>query len=227
VRTPRAPRPDDRTGRAEAGFTFIEILIVMGIISVLVGMVVLALKIWGEKKPQVETRERAHRITGLLDGWRMTFDGMYPPTKLMDLVKVAGGGAKQPKKVDNTDNEGIETVYQALYYPGFSTDPNLQDNELANADEDKLPEAINPQRGALLMEIVDGYGRPFFYFDSASYTAAYATPPRYRTKDGEDLYPKPWKGENGFEQPNSFQLFSAGEDGEPNTDDDIKGWTSK
>ena len=28
----------------------------------------------------------------------------------------------------------------------------------------------------------------------------------------------------GFVNPNGFQIFSAGEDGLPNTDDDIKSW---
>ena len=103
----------ERPSRPEAGFSFIEILIVMGIISVLVGMVVIALKIWGEKKPEMETRDRARSVTLLLEGWKGTFDGMYPPTRLVDLAKIAGNSAVRAiKGGGNSINEGIETVFQ-------------------------------------------------------------------------------------------------------------------
>ena len=222
----------ERPSRPEAGFSFIEILIVMGIISVLVGMVVIALKIWGEKKPEMETRDRARSVTLLLEGWKGTFDGMYPPTRLVDLAKIAGNSAvKAIKGGGNSINEGIETVFQALYFPGFSTDANLSDDALCNSDEDKLSEPIG-SRGPALMEIKDGYGNPFFYFNSHDYASADKNPPTYRMLagdlKGEDVQPRPWKSENGgFEQPNTFQVFSAGRDGVPNTEDDVKGWTSK
>jgi hypothetical protein len=53
------------------------------------------------------------------------------------------------------------------------------------------------------------------------------SPPSYLRGDGAEVQPRPWKYEDesrGFAEPNGFQLFSMGEDGEPNTEDDVKSW---
>ena len=57
-----------RDRRRERGFTFIEILIVMGIISVLVGGVIVAMQIWNKKGPEFATTQVVAKAQG--DGAR-------------------------------------------------------------------------------------------------------------------------------------------------------------
>ena len=69
---------------------------------------------------------------------------------------------------------------------------------------------------------------PLVYFAAGDYADATKAPPTYMAKDADGVeravYPKPYKTERGFEQAKSFQLFSMGPDGEPNTEDDLKSW---
>ena len=74
---------------------------------------------------------------------------------------------------------------------------------------------------------LEGWGNAYFYFDSASYQAAWDRPPAYRMRDGTYVHPRPRKRADGFEQPDSFQFFSAGRDGSPDTEDDVNGWESR
>ena len=47
----------------------------------------------------------------------------------------------------------------------------------------------------------------------------------FETLSGIPVQPRPWRAEGGgFVNPNGFQLFSLGEDGLPNTEDDVVSW---
>jgi prepilin-type N-terminal cleavage/methylation domain-containing protein len=211
--------------RRDAGFSFIEILIVMGIIAILSGLVVVAIGIMTRKKPEIETTTRIQKLVGAVNDLKMKFGGMYPPMSLTAIEAVAGGGASI-KKVPNHTNEGIEALYQSIYWPGVGLDPQFSDADLGNTDEDELDKAVG--RGKALSEVIDGWGNPIIYIPSTEYATVWQNPVLYvqgEQKGGEEVQVRPWKIEGqGYENPTSFQVFSMGPDGQPNTEDDIKGW---
>ncbi|MDJ0974825.1 MAG: prepilin-type N-terminal cleavage/methylation domain-containing protein [Planctomycetota bacterium] len=209
----------------EHGFSFIEILIVMGIIAVLVGMVVVAIQIWGRKGPEFLTKQRLQKVAAGARQVHSTFE-VYPPLDIKDVPKLTGvvpkGKIKPPR---NSTNEGIETLVQMLYWQGLKYDPQITDDEFINTDEDELGAPVNKRNNPELLEIRDEWQNPLIYIPARSYGEADAEGVRYMTFDGIDVSARPWKSEyGGFEQPDSFQLFSMGPDGEPNTEDDIRHW---
>ncbi len=212
-----------RAARTEAGFSFIEILVVMGIIAVLAGMGILMVNLFIKKGPQFETDNLVRKVKSSIGSWQLKHQ-MLPPVRLADIATAAGVGTPI-KHAGNRENEAIEALYQALYWPSFGTDPEFnEEKELANTDDDRLTQAAT-SRGVELREIVDGYGNPLIYFVHTVYAQAERDPPTYTLKNGQTVQPKPWReAAGGFVNPNSFQLFSLGEDGQPNTDDDRTGW---
>ena len=218
-----------RRAGAERGFSFIEILIVMGIISVLVGGAIVAIGMWTKKQPEFATKNTMTKVKTSIENWKSQFE-MYPPSDVTRIAGVAGRGSPgQPP--ENRINEGIEAVYQALQWPGFKGDPEWDgEKELGNTDEDKLRKAINKHGTVELMEVLDGWGNPLVYFHRDDYGKYAEGGASYMSMDIEqellDVEPMPWRNEDGtFVNPSTFQLFSMGPDGEPNTDDDITTWT--
>jgi prepilin-type N-terminal cleavage/methylation domain-containing protein len=221
--TPHSARPAPR--RRQGGFSFIEILIVMGIISVLVGGVVVAIGMWAEKGPQFQTKNTLTKVKVLVENWKTwsSFDVPGDVTKIPGLVG-AGEAVASP---ENRINEGIESVYQALYWPGFKGDPAWdEETELSNADEDKLRKAVNKLGTTDLMEIKDGWGNPLIYFHNADYKKFSGTGQTYSSQLLGEVEARPWQREDGtFYNPLGFQIYSMGPDGEPNTEDDVTTWT--
>ena len=216
-----------RTTCRSAGFSFVEILIVMGIISVLVGGVVVAIGMWARKGPEFQTRNTLNKTKILIENWKI-WSSFYPPSDVTKIPGIVGSGEKVSAP-ENSYNQGIESVYQALYWKGFKG-AEWDSVELANVDEDKLRKAVNKIGQVELMEIVDGWGNPLIYFNSADYHRYRDSPPSYMSKGPDfleiDVEPVPWENEDGtFISPLTFQIFSCGEDGEPNTDDDVTTWT--
>ena len=204
-----------------AGFSFIEILVVMGIIAVLAGLGVVVVGIMQRRQPREKTRATVLKVKAVIDQWKLRFYE-YPPGTLEGLAKVAGLPA--PKRGErSSSNEANEALYQAIHADGFPGSPELGEAEVANLDGDKLQQKLT-SRGLDLREIVDAWGNPLVYFLNTEYVKWEQNPPTYSTKTGDDQQPRPYKDEGGgFVNPNSFQIFSMGEDGIPNTDDDILG----
>ncbi len=213
-----------RTRRAdERGFSFIEILIVMGIIAVLVGLSVVAIQIWGRRGPEFLTKQRLQKVASGANEIYRNFEA-YAPLQVKSIPKVFMVGGKV-KPARNNTNEGIETLVQALYWKGLKYDPQLNDDEFCNTDEDELGAAVNKKGNPELLEVRDEWDNPFIYIPARAYGQVESSGATYITGDGIDVTARPWKSEHGgFEQPDSFQLFSMGPDGEPNTEDDIKHW---
>jgi prepilin-type N-terminal cleavage/methylation domain-containing protein len=215
--------PAPRSNARARGFSFIEILVVMGIIAVLAGLGTMVVMMWIKGAPKKETEATAQLLTGQVNAWKGRHHA-YPPAKLADVFKVAGEVGAPIKHTSNGENEGIEALFQALNWPSVGADTGLSaEKQLSNLDEDKLSNSPTA-KGPDLFEIKDGWGNPFVYFPNTAYAQADRDPPTYSSRNGP-VNPRPWKEEGGgFVNPNGFQVFSMGEDGEPNTEDDVKGW---
>jgi prepilin-type N-terminal cleavage/methylation domain-containing protein len=214
--------------RPQAGFSFIEVLVVMGIIAVLVGMGVGVYMLAVKKAPEVRTDALLGKMRANIDSWRGQFK-TYPPSDLQRLPMVTG----MPMKIgrpnpSNVSNWGVESLYQCLRMPGYSHDPDLPDAELSNTDEDELDRAFASNGSAALLEVKDAWDNPLVYFLEGDYASAEKDPPVYLNKDGEAVNPKPYRSASGgFAQPGSYQLYSMGPDGQPNTGDDRLAWEAR
>ena len=124
----------------------------------------------------------------------------------------------------------IEALYQALYWPTSGLDPAIGDDEIGNTDEDEF-DGGDHGPGEEALEVLDAWGNPLVYF--------VRTPTTHRADEPADLPQREPRGgapralevrrrvPGGFAEPRGFQIFSMGEDRQPNTDDDIKSWSSR
>lgn len=212
-----------RSLAGQRGFSFIEILIVMAIIGVLAAGVTVAITMWNKRAPILATENTLSKTKLYIDDWKSLFE-MYPPSNVTRIPTVVGQGGKVSAP-DNKVNAGIESIYQALSYPGFNKDPEWGTEELSNVDEDSLKKAINKLGVPDLYEIRDAYGHPLVYFNRDDYAVAFDSGVSYMNAEFEEYEARPYKREDGtFYNPSSFQIYSVGEDGEPNTEDDIVLW---
>ena len=222
-----------RQSAAARGFTFIEILIVMGIMAVLAGGVVVAINIWGRKGPELKTRTTITAVESLVHAWRSKFDS-FPPGDVRKIPMAAGFGAKLKGAMPNDTNMGIEAFYQAIQLPGFKSEHGWGEGEIGNTDEDQLPQALASSGVPDLREVLDAWGNPLIYFHHHDY-AKYEGGQEYMIGEGSEttavdagdtVTAQPHRdGDGQYYNPNTFQIFSMGPDGEPNTDDDMGNWS--
>lgn len=211
----------------QRGFSFIELLVVMGIIGVLVGGVLVAVNYVFEWKPRWKTQDTIARLTVHIEDWENHYE-FYPPTSaadLLDTVRWRHGCTGLPNAV----NDGNECVNQSLLLPGAPTNPAWSVAEEGNLDGDALPRSVNRLGTTALTETLDGYGRPYVYLHSDDYARHADAGVIYSSHtvggDAIEVTPRPHRRADGsFANPRSFQLFSMGPDGVPNTEDDIVAW---
>jgi prepilin-type N-terminal cleavage/methylation domain-containing protein len=209
-------------GRSSRGFSFIEVLVVMGIIAVLVagGLVVLGMVV--DRQRVFQTEHSVQQAALLVEDWHRSFE-RYPPSSMTDLSRLPGG-ASIKAEAPNDANEGVEAVYQSLLWPGFSGTPAWRKEQLGNTDGDHLERPVNALGTTALHEVIDAYGNPLVYFNSGEYARFAESGARY-VRGEEDVEVRPHRAEGDtFARPLSFQVFSMGPDGLPNTSDDICHW---
>ena len=212
--------------RSERGFSFIEVLVVMGIIAVLVGGVVFIVGKWMEDRPRMLTRQRMVKAKVALESLRQRF-GSYPAADVRKIeTRWASGAGSKIKAPSNRTNLGIEAMVQAMYWPGNEYDPEFNDDEFVNTDEDQLGKAVNNRSNPELLELKDEWDNPLVYIEAATYaSAAKDGGVQVLTAEGDMVRAMPYQNEDGsFVAPSSFQLFSIGPDMEPNTEDDVLLW---
>src|SRR5688572_14389216 len=107
-------RPTLRSRRAQAGYSFVEILVVMGIIAVLVGIGIGLYVLVFKEAAEFKTSSLLVKVRGKIDQFEARY-GTYPPSNFSKLPNVLGSSAKMGKATPpNTTNLGVESVYQAF-----------------------------------------------------------------------------------------------------------------
>lgn len=194
-----------RPSQGRAGFTLIEILAVLLILSILIGILVTSLFNAGEAANGKLTEARLAQLETAIGRFENE-TGDYPPSTFDALAGATG----------SANNRGIEAAIHALY-EASPDGYGMGDDVLDNLDGDTLG-------GMPLLELVDLWGNPVAYLRRQDY----GTPQPYVTFDGttgeqvDNLvdarkHPKTGRWANHT----SFQLISAGADGIFNTEDDL------
>ncbi|MFT4711491.1 MAG: prepilin-type N-terminal cleavage/methylation domain-containing protein [Bacteroidia bacterium] len=189
----------------QAGFTLVEILAVIVILSILMSVLVFSLGNAQQTSNAKLTEARMTSIGAALGTYEGDM-GDYPMSHFADVSTSSASAT----------NQGIEALVQALWKePLFGL--GLSDDLLANVDGDRA-------NSEPLLEIIDMWGNPIAYFHRTDY-GQFQT---YMTEDGEtgekvesDVVARRHPVTGRWANHQKFQLISAGEDGRFGTDDDL------
>jgi prepilin-type N-terminal cleavage/methylation domain-containing protein len=196
--------------RRAAGFTLLEIMVVIAIIGLLMGLVAVAVSRQSGAGRVADCRARIEQFALLLESYKDR-TGDYPSAKLAAL------GVRDANQV----NEGIEAAVAALRSADWGG-RRPEERWLGNGDEDSSKSLKSADGSNALLELVDPWDDPIAYIPSRDYGDSFV----YRVGEGSsaqdvtlraEMNPKthaPW-------QFDTFQLRSAGPDGLFGTDDDL------
>lgn len=206
--------------RGRSGFTMIELLVVMAILSLLGGLAALGIPAMMRAGQRKSMTLKLAELSGAIEAYSAAREnGDYPPT-LLDKDDFPGVG-----HVTNNENCGIESVMLCLNRIGRPSGFNPEDSkevELRNEDEDRTQVVLTSfgPENRELYELVDIWGTPLAYFHSRDY-AQVESKDLGRVTGGLKCVPyKDPKTKDWFKR-TKFQLISAGEDRTFNTEDDL------
>ena len=208
------------------GFTLIEIMVVIAIIASLIGASSLMLSIANKKKMETETKSRLTALGAAIEQVRNADQlGRYPPTEIGKLF-FSGFDGKKFGGQPNATNVGIETIYVVFRLPGINVPVTGLDAEDAtgNLDDDKAMSPVGKMAKPDLFEYLDSWGNPLVYISATDYkdpsrVAEYVL--GNSAHEHVKVAPKKNDKTGEFVRPDSYQLFSMGPDGKPDTDDDL------
>ena len=205
-------RPSTRDPRnSRAGFTLIELMAVLLILSLLVGVLVVQLSGVQEVVEEGDTEQRLARISAAISGWEVDA-GDWPRSSF----------TAEQGTPPNEINLGVESLVLGLWSK-TSDGAGLEDGWLDNVDGDETKKRLSSAFGdRQLRELVDAWGNPIAYFHHVDYGRVdlYSTfdPETGEVFDSEAVALKhPDTGR--YFRKNKFQLISAGLDGEFGTED--------
>jgi prepilin-type N-terminal cleavage/methylation domain-containing protein len=196
----------------KAGFTLVEILAVLVIISILFAFVLTRL-LTGEDVVRTEsTRQFLSQVSAVIGEFEVQ-NGDYPASTF-DIKMDA------PNKV----NMGAEMLVISIYGKGRAVS-EFPEDRLGNTDDDATKSSLTGFSSPALFEVCDDWGNPIAYFHRRDYE----TPQTYATIDqntgeyveGPIKAMKNPKTGDPFNR-STYQLISAGPDGifGPNSADD-------
>ncbi|MBT3710414.1 MAG: type II secretion system protein, partial [Gammaproteobacteria bacterium] len=187
--------------KKQAGFTLMELMIVL----VIIGILSAAFVAFGgnslEKGKVKAAKANLHAISAMIESYR-SVEGEYPSDYLPSGIAV------------NTTNSRAEALYLALFDAEYTGQRPSQD-WLINTDSDESVRNTTALGTRELFEIGDEWDNPIIYFDSLHYNDRIATIVMAGEAVIEEQEVNPHRNErtNSFSKPSSFQLVSAGPDG--------------
>lgn len=200
-----------RKGTKREGFTLLELMIVMVIISLLgAAFLVVSGRLFGDAKDR-QCRARLQQLAVMIEAYRTSM-GVYPDDRLPAGVTA------------NSQNAGSEALYLHFFDPKYLGELPNQD-WLVNTDGDQGTKTLTRLDSRELWEIGDPWMNPIVYLESLHYPESRDLP---YLAGAEENMPEEQVVEarrdartGGYEEPGKFQLISAGEDGVFGTEDDI------
>ncbi len=193
-----------------AGFTLIEILVVISIIGLLMGLVAVAVSRHGQAGRIADCKARIDTLSLMVASWADR-NGDVPPSRLAQVGVTDGNGV----------NEGIEALVVALKGKAWAG-RRPEERWLANVDGDSSKGLKLADGSSALLEVVDPWENPMVYISSADYGAEFTY--RFETESGADdqtVHSAIDRLTGAPHQFDSFQILSAGPDGVLGTEDDL------
>ena len=223
---PRAEMPAEKAsnaidpGSVRAGFTLIEILVVLAVLAALIGVVTPIL---------FQARDRGDRgaVAADIQSIKTALRAMLADPKAGDVPPtfLAAAGFESANDI----NEGIEVLVATLGAEGVTLNPFTDEDKLGNTDGDRDPRRMTYQKSREFFEYLDAWRNPLIYFRLRDFDDNPDATVRYLLGNGEtiDVGPVRSKKTGSFAGvSDGFQLISLGPDEEFGTDDDVKSWSS-
>lgn len=212
--------------RRNSGFSLIEVMVVMAILAGLIGGATLMLNEAQKKQKLSTAKTRMASLMAAIEQMKGPEKlGMYPPTMAENLL-VKSVPLGKTLGTANDKNQGVESLWVAMRLQGLGVIPEGFDDpeSVGNTDGDSAATAVPNMTSTALHEFMDPWGNPFVYIHNKDYKNM-AKVERYVLGNGEEVKVKPQDGATGgFARETSYQLWSMGADGKPNTEDDVLGW---
>jgi len=196
--------------RRNAGFSLIEILVVLALVGLLMGLVATGVFRFSETGRITDAQARIEALSLLVESYRDR-EGEYPPSRLPRM------GVTDANRV----NEGCEALAAALRAKSYG---GRRPNEgwLVNTDDDRSPMLSSADNSNALLELCDPWDNPLVYIVHEDYAQEFT----YRLTDGD--FVEDYRAlartnalTGAFHNFESYQLLSAGPDGLLGTEDDL------
>lgn len=201
-----------RVARATAGFSLLEILVVLTIIALLTSLSAVAVSRYRETGRITDCTARIQSLTLLAESYAERTGG-YPPDRLAAL------GISE---LGNTLNEGIEACVAALRRRDYGGGRPAE-KHLGNGDDDHAERLAALDGSSALLELLDPWDNPLVYIVNDHYDDETVV---LLDDGGSRREPvaaravlNPLTG--AFQRFESFQIRSAGPDGLMDTEDDL------
>ena len=197
------------------GFTLIELLVSISVIVILVGISIPAISGIRSRSQRKATEAFLQRLKLAIETYANDF-GDFPPS---DFDRAG-------LRKSNGENDGGEVLLRCLTTSAKSG-PYVEftEQELGNLDQDVLASKANPTRSTIqsqdLLEPHDVWSNAILYLHNRDYDKGGTI-----QVNGQPQKVSAHKHEKTQQYAGltSFQLFSAGPDGEVGTDDDVRVW---